>query len=206
MKTRQRLVLLALLVLVGAALVGLELTRPSAPVLTSAGKQRRARRPRDLVDQQPLRTAQSLAAQVSDREERRFAFRALRLADDEVDLAFATALRDAEVHPAPPTDEVRDLQKRLQEIQGHIAEDQQAIAVLQAGLKKQPDADLEQQLELSQAQLSLHQEDLADARQDLVRAGGDLHASIKRALDEHEATHAAITGPQAVPDVSQAPP
>ena len=206
MKTRQRVVLLALLLLLGAAVVGLELTRPSAPAITSSAKQRRSRRPRDLVDQQPLRTAQSLVAQISNREERRYAFRALRLADDEVDLAFATALRDAEVHPAPPSDDVRDVQKRLQQIQAGIASDQQAIAALQAALKKKDDPDLEQQLELSQAQLSLHQEDLTDARQELARAGGDLHASIKRALGEHETTHAAISGPQAVPDVSQAAP
>ncbi|HYX67642.1 MAG TPA: mechanosensitive ion channel domain-containing protein [Terriglobales bacterium] len=206
MKTPQRVVLLALLLLLGAVVVGLELTRPSAPAITSSAKQRRNRRPRDLVDQQPLRTAQSLVAQISDREERRFAFRALRLADDEVDLAFATALRDAEAHPAAPTDEVRDLQKRLQEVQARLAEDQQTVKGLQAALQRKDDPDLQQQLDLAQAQLSLHQEDLADAKQDLVRAGGDLHASIKRALDEHEATHATITGSQAVPDVSQAAP
>jgi small-conductance mechanosensitive channel len=206
MKSRQRVVLLALLLLLGAVVVGLELTRPSAPAVTSSARQRRARRARDLVDQQPLRTAQAMAALVTDREERRFAFRALRAADDEVDLAFATALRDAEAHPAPPTDEVRELQKRVQTVQAAITVDQQAIAALQASLKRSQDPDLQQQLDLSQAQLSLHQEDLADARQDLVRAGGDLHATIQRALSEHEATHAAASGPQAVPDVSQAAP
>ena len=142
MKTRQRVVLLVLLLLLGALVVGLELTRPSAPAVTSSAKQRRYRRPRDLVDQQPLRTAQSLVAQISDREERRYAFRALRLADDEVDLAFATALRDAEAHPSPPTDDVRALQKRLQEIQAEIASDQQAIAALKAALQKKDDPDL----------------------------------------------------------------
>lgn len=207
MKTRQRMVLLALLALLGAAVVGLELTRPSAPAVSSSARQRRGRRSRDLVDQQPLRTAQSLAALVTERAERRYAFRALRLADDEVDLAFATALRDAEFHPAPPTDEARDLQKRIRDIEGTLAADQQTVVRVQSSLQKKPDdPDLQQQLDLAQAELSLHQEDLADARQDLVRAGGDLRASIKRSLDDHAATHTAITSAQAVPDVSQAPP
>src|SRR5215472_3066134 len=57
--------------------------------------------PPGLVDQQPLITAQKLAALATAPEERDFAQNALRIADHEVDLAFAAALHQATEH-APP--------------------------------------------------------------------------------------------------------
>jgi small-conductance mechanosensitive channel len=61
--------------------------------------------------------------------------------------------------------------------------------------------DLHQLIAIAQAQLALDQDDLEDARQDLVRAGGDRQATIQRLLDQHKASSAqsasALVGPSA---------
>src|SRR5579859_6594568 len=104
MKTRQWLTTLVLLALVVLAAVGLVLTRewarPEEP-----GTQR-GRLPR-LVDEKPLQTARAVAALAADREEQRFAQQAVKLADHEVDLAFADGLRDAAEYPVTPTTEIK---------------------------------------------------------------------------------------------------
>jgi len=46
---------------------------------------------------------------------------------------------------------------------------------------------IQQQLEIAQARIALLQDGLDDAKQDLVRAGGDPEAQIKQELEEHEA-------------------
>lgn len=188
------------LALIGAAVVGLIVTRESAPppsrFRTSGGPWARLR---NLVDQKPLQTARALAGQAWSRAEYPFARRALSTADDAVDLAFATALRDATLHPAPPTEEVRKLQARVKDAETSVAADQDTIAALQESDSKN-NPEVQQEIELAQAQLALDQEEVADAKQDLMRAGGDLQGALKRMLDEHVATHAAaFTLPNAPP-------
>jgi hypothetical protein len=53
--------------------------------------------------------------------------------------------------------------------------------------------------------LSLDQDALSDAKKDLSRAGGDLHSTIQRLLEEHEAgTHAnAVVSPEAPPTAAR---
>src|SRR6266700_1920882 len=95
-KRKQALIAGLCLALIAAAVVGLVLTRPSAP---PPSRFRASRGPwarlRTLVDQKTLETARALAAQAWTRDEHPLARRALSVADDAVDLAFATALRDA---------------------------------------------------------------------------------------------------------------
>jgi hypothetical protein len=148
MKRHQKIVLIVLLVLLGAAIAGVVVTRrpPSARV---------RRRPKpELVDQHPLKTARNLAALASSPGERAFAARALRLADDEVDLAFATALRDAAAHPPPPTPETQALVDRIKQLQARADADQQSIAQLKQAPRGRHGDDIQQQLDLAQAELS----------------------------------------------------
>jgi small-conductance mechanosensitive channel len=197
MKPHQRIILIVLLVLLAAAVAGVVLTRrPPSP-----GRARH-RQKRELVDQRPLETARNLAALAASPGERAYAARALRLADDEVDLAFAIALRDAAAHPPPPTPETQALVDRIKQLQARVDADQQSIAQLKQAPESKHAEEVQQQVDLAQAELSLDQDALSDARKDLSRAGGDLHGTIQRLMEEHEAgTHANA----AVVPESQAP-
>ncbi|HYN15764.1 MAG TPA: mechanosensitive ion channel domain-containing protein, partial [Terriglobales bacterium] len=194
MKPHQRIVLFVLLLLLAAVVAGVVVTR-RPPSL------RGKRRPkRELVDQRPLETARNLAALAASPGERAFAARALRLADDEVDLAFAIALRDAAAHPPPPTPETQALVDRIKQLQARVDADQQRIAQLKQAPRGTHAEEIQQQLDLAQAELSLDQDALSDAKKDLGRSGGDLHSTIQRLLEEHESTtHANATAsePQA---------
>ncbi len=186
MKRHQKIILIVLLLLLGAAVAGVVVTRRPPP----PGRARR--RPKlELVDQRPLETARNLAALAAGPGERAFAARALRLADDEVDLTFAIALRDAAAHPPLPTPETQALVDRIKQLQARVDADQQGIAQLKQTPRGKHADEIQQQLDLAQAELSLDQDALSDARKDLSRAGGDLHSTIQRLLEEHEAgTHA----------------
>ena len=97
MKARQWITVSGLLVLILAAIVGVFMTEGAQTVLLSRST-KTAKQPA-LVDQRPLQTARKLAALPSTGEERDLAHEALRLADYEVDLALADALREAKEHP-----------------------------------------------------------------------------------------------------------
>jgi len=103
LKTRQRIVVFGLFVLVMVAIAALILTRDSS---SPAARARPRRAP--LVDEQTVQTAHSMATLASDREEQRYAQQALQLADHAVDLAFADALREAARHPAGTTPEPKN--------------------------------------------------------------------------------------------------
>lgn len=198
-KRKQAVIAGLWLALIAAAVVGLVLTRPSAPPPSRFGAPRGAwAHLRSLVDQKPLETSRALAAQAWTREEHALARRALSVADDAVDLAFATALRDAASHPTPPTEEIRKITAHLKDAETSVLADRDAIEALQ-GSKSKDDPEVQQEIALAQAQLSLDQEDVANARQDLMRAGGDLQGTLKRMLDAHLATHAPVNLPNAPP-------
>ncbi len=190
MKAKQKITLVVLVALLAGAIAGLWFTRDTG---ASRSLRRTKRiRVRDLVDQKPLETARRLAQMPAEREERPFARRALRAGDDAVDLAFETALHEAAAHPAPASDEVRELRQHIKEAQARIAEGQAQVERLQRAAQGKNGDEVQQQLEIAQAQLALDTEELADAKQNLQRAGGDLESSIKRLLDEHAATHATV--------------
>src|SRR5712691_5048922 len=104
MKTHRLAIFIVLLGLLGLAAVGLVLTREWVnPSLRENLAQSNTTGQTPLVDEQPLVTAQNLAALAVTAEEQEFAEEALQLADQEVDLAFASALRNAKEHPIPLT-------------------------------------------------------------------------------------------------------
>ena len=188
MKAHQWIVTLGLLALVVAAAVGLILTRQSAQS-NSAGS--RTRRP-PIVDEQPLTTARAMAALASDWDEQRYSRQALKLADHSVDVAFSYEMRQATEHPAPPTPESKKLYAQANQAAAAVKADQERIDQLQkqiAGAKdERVRSSLQQQIDLTKAQLELDQDELEDVKGDLIRSGADRLSRIQRQFNRHEAT------------------
>src|SRR5215813_14074072 len=142
------------------------------------------------VDQTPFLTAQALAHMPTSTAELRLAQEALQLGDQEMDLAFASAVLAATRHPAVLSAEAKKIQARLQEAENAFAKQQAEVARLTAAEAvangSQKDA-LGDQLDLAKAQLELCQDEVDDAKQDLIRAGGDVRARIQAMVQEHEA-------------------
>jgi small-conductance mechanosensitive channel len=188
MKAHQWIVTLGLLALVLAAAVGLILTRQSAQ---SGSVAARTRRP-PVVDEQPLTTARAMAALASDWEEQRYARQALKLADHTIDVAFSYEMRQATEHPAAPTPESKKLYAQANQADAAVKVDQDRITQLQkqlAGAKDDHGRDsLQQQIDLTKAQLELDQDELEDVKVNLIRSGADRLSRIQRQFNRHEAT------------------
>ena len=200
MRMKGRDIILALLtVLLIAALAGYLMTRESAD--SRAARQAATKpvpAPAKLVDQIPLETAHSLALVASTAEEQKLAADAYRLADKEVDLSFASALQFAELHPALENSTTKEINDRISRMSDRLQGAQQSVTRLTAQTSTpagKNNQTLQQQLEVAQARVALLQDALADAREDLMRAGGDPQAQIKQELEEHEAL--AHNSPQA---------
>ena len=188
MKAHQWIVTLGLLALVLAAAVGLILTRQSAQS-NSAGSS--GRRP-PIVDEQPLKTARAMAPLASDWDEQRFSRQALKLADHAVDVAFSYEMRQATEHPAPPTPESKKLFAQADQAQAAVRGDQERLDQLQKQLANPKDErrreTVQQQIDLTKAQLELDQDELDDVKGDLIRSGADRLSRIQRQFNRHEAT------------------
>jgi small-conductance mechanosensitive channel len=144
-----------------------------------------------LVDQSPLRTARQLAPLAAVPQERQYAQDALHFADSEIDQAFASALRSATQHAPPLTGQALKISQRLNTLNDRIKAEQASVAARQHGPGT---ADDDPQLQLAQAQLALDSDEADELHQTLIRLGGDRHALIQQALDEHEAVHKEETG------------
>jgi hypothetical protein len=157
------------------------------------------------VDQSTLWTARWLAQLPTTAEERQVAEDALHLGDKEMDLAFATAVREVEQHPPALSPEGKEIEARLQKSESAVAADQAKVAQLTAedgkasGHKKD---ELDGRLSLAKAQLELDQDEVDDGKEDLGRAGGDQQARIQALTQQHEAasqisdnTHVIVTAP-----------
>jgi small-conductance mechanosensitive channel len=171
------------------AVIGAVLARywVSAPPPAPSGKKPEAES--SLVDEQPLLTAQRLSALATTPEEQEFARNAVRLADHEVDLAFAAALRNATRHPPAMPDAARPVLARVELLQGQVKEEQKDIARLKSLLAKAGDdkkLDLEEELQLANATMDVDEQELDAARQELKRLGGDPKNRIQQLLDQHE--------------------
>src|SRR5437016_79909 len=198
MKTKREIAAIVLVALLGAVAYGLFRTgQPaSAPAMntkTEYGGPAQA----PIVDQSPLLTAQRLALMPTSTEELPFAEEALRLGDHEMDLAFAAAVRDAEEHPPVLSAEAKEIQARLQQAERAVKADKAEVVRLTTAFEKasadKKDA-LDDQLDVAKAQLELDQDEADDAKQDLIRSGGDPKGRIQSMVEEHEATsHVADT-------------
>jgi Mechanosensitive ion channel len=143
-----------------------------------------------LVDERPLPTARALAALAITPEEQRLAQEAVRIADHEVDLAFAVALRQAaELRPAQDPKN-RDLYSKMQQAQTALAEVLSRIEQLKAKIStaKPSERDaLQDQKDLLNAEQALDEDEIEDAQQELIRTGGDQETAVQRQRDQHEA-------------------
>ena len=139
------------------------------------------------VDQSQLNTAQNLSALAVTPAEHFFASEALRLADQEVDQAFASALRELAANPIPLTPKARQLQSRVQEALARVNADQEEVDRLsKLGENAKPGEDLQRPLQLANSRLTLDQVELDDARRDLTQDGGNALSTLQRLLAEHE--------------------
>ncbi len=204
MKTRQQMILFALLVLIVAAIVALVVTRNTGSTASTGGARRAP-----VVDEQPLQTARSMAKLAEGSDEQRLARQAIRLADHEVDLAFSDALREATLHPGSSNPETKELFARVKRAQAQVKSDQDMIDTLQKeGVQQKTPADqLQQQLNLLQAQMELDKDDLDDANADLFRSGADTLSRVQRQFARYQASQQQNNAAQPVggPTGSEAP-
>ena len=141
-----------------------------------------------LVDQRPYETARTLAGMAVSSEEQSFAQDAERLADHEVDQAFAMALRKADLQQKPQTGETAALSKRVEELKGLVKDDQARVDAVTAAAKAAGiAATAGDDLDVAQAQLGLDQDELSDSQGDLARATGDRRAEIQQELTARQA-------------------
>ncbi len=131
-----------------------------------------------LVDQTPWKTAAALTALAVTQEELGYARQAERLADHEVDQAFAAALRAANLRRPALAGEALAVEQNVRMLEGLVASDTASVKDLTP-----KDGD---DLEVAQAQLGLDQDQLNDAREDLARASGDKRGTIQQELAARE--------------------
>ncbi len=148
---------------------------------------------KSIVDLGPWQTSQALAALAVTAEELELARDAQRLADHDVDQAFATALRQANLRAAHRTltGDTLVLQQRVQELQQTVAQDKADVQRFTAA-SKTPDntndaSNGDDDLSIAKAQLQLDSDQLDDAQDDLDRATGDNRSQIQAELTAHEA-------------------
>ena len=184
MKSHKRILLIILGLLLAGTGAGLVVTSDWGSRAVSSGG------PQSPVDMHQMQTAMALAPLAVSAEEQERARDALRLADHEVDMEFAAALREATSQSVPSTPEIRAILERISKAKKSVAEIDAGVAritkLLEAATANQRQA-LAQQLELAKARLELNEDELADADQDLERAGGDPQRRIQRLVDDHNA-------------------
>jgi len=199
MKSRQWLITAGLLVLAFAAVIGSILTRDLGPMQSPTAAGSATQQP--LVDEQPLLTARAMAKLASGADEHRFADQAAEQADNEVDLAFHDALREAADHPVPPTPQNRELYEHATQSEAQVKTDQDQLDQLKKQLASTSGVHQErvqEQLDVAQAQLELDQDESNDAKEDLLRSGADPGSLIQRQFDQHEAVeHGTVAKPAA---------
>jgi small-conductance mechanosensitive channel len=149
--------------------------------------------PHGIVDQRPWQTAERLAAVAVSAEELQYAREAERLADHEVDQAFAQSLRQASAATTELKGDALALQRRVTELQQTLKDDQTRIAALtlKAGGTAAVTAGSSgaggEDLDVAKAQIGLDQEELSDAQEDLALESGDQREKIQEELSARQA-------------------
>lgn len=186
----QKMASVALLALLAAAAVGVYLTSRSTPPSSTRSASLGSSPRRPVIDPRYLDSALRLADLASTSEERRAAKDALDAADHELDLQYAYALQLAAIEPVPDTPHIRSIKDRITRIETAIKTRQNELDQLQRAIERTTGSrrdSLEEQQDISVAELNLSREMLADAKDDLTQAGGDPHSQLQQLKDEHEA-------------------
>ena len=187
--SKRKLLLIALTILTLVALAAFLFTRKAEAPRIFARETKAASAPAPVVDQTPFRTATSLQTIASTAPEQELALEAVHLADRDVDMAFASALQKAKETPPAQNQQTAEINSRILYLEGRLEAEQREVArltKLAANPGKNDATVIQQQLEIAQAQVELLQDGVEDAKQDLVRAGGDPEALIQRELEQHE--------------------
>lgn len=185
---RKLAIALPALVLV-ASLIGVYLTRDAMtnlPFLRANGRIG-PRRNVDLVDQRPWQTIEALTPMAVSVEEKRLAREAQRLADHEVDQAFAQALRQATLDIHNLSGDALALQKKITALQAVVKDDQAKVNTLTAAAKDNTNPAASDDLDVAKAQLQLDTDELNDAGDDLARVSGDKRGLIQQELTARQA-------------------
>jgi small-conductance mechanosensitive channel len=165
--------------------------------------------PAPLVDERPLPTARALAALVVTPDEQRFAEEAARIADHEVDLAFADALRRAAEQQPAQDPKNRDLYLKMQQAQTALADVLTRIEQVKAKISNAKPSEkdaLQNQKDLLEAEQALDEDEVEDAQRELIRTGGDQEAAVQRQRDQHEAGEHELEQRQGQNPIPAAPP
>ncbi len=207
MRTVQKIAAGGVIVVLGAAGFGIWKLGHTATV---SAKKKAIATQAALVDQTPLKTAQTLAQLADTAEEQELAKEALRLSDYELDLSFNIALQDAEAHPPDLSPEAKEIQGRLQKAQkleqGLQAQADQLTSEISKASEAKKDA-LQDQLDLAKASLDVASNDVEDVKRDLADAGGNLHDRIEQMKQAHEeADKARAAAEQKFPAAPSEPP
>jgi small-conductance mechanosensitive channel len=197
MKARHWITAIVLLLLVAAAIVGMLRTQQrsgtSAEVAPSPGTQAvKNNQPavqHAWVDQSPLQTARRIGTLAYTQEEKDLAQQAEKVADHEVDLAFFDAFSAAQQNPPPLTPALKKLSDKKNQMQQALTEDQANVSDLTRRIAAAPESkkeNLQDQLNVAQAQLELDQDELDDAAEALVQGGGDPQTEVQRQKQGHD--------------------
>src|SRR5947208_169180 len=192
MNRARTVIVLVMLIVLAVTLTGAFLTRgvmADLPFLQARkGSWTGAYVPLGIVDQRPWQTAVTLAALAQSAEEKKFARDAERLADHEVDQAFSQSLRQASLAQPKLSDKALALQKRVNELQQTVRNDEARIAALSAAAgAKSGTISNGSDLEIAKAQLGLDQTELADSIDDLARESGDQRPKLQQELAARQA-------------------
>src|SRR5436189_460201 len=193
MSRGRTVIVLVMLILVAVTLTGAFLTRgvmADLPFLQARkGSWTGAYVPLGIVDQRPWQTAATLAALAQSAEEKKLARDAERLADHEIDQAFSQSLRQASLAQPKLSDKALALQKRVNELQETVRNDEARIAALSAAAAAKSAGTISNgsDLEIAKAQLGLDQAELADSIEDLARESGDQRLKLQQELAARQA-------------------
>jgi small-conductance mechanosensitive channel len=147
-----------------------------------------------LVDQRPWQTVAALAPLAVSAEEKQYAREAEKLADHEVDQAFAMALRQAEMETRLLSGPALELQQKVNGLAEQVKEDQAAMDTLTAQVAAATKSgaaaadSLGDDLDLAKARLQLDTDEMNDASDDLAHASGDKRGEIQQELTAREAS------------------
>jgi small-conductance mechanosensitive channel len=195
MSLLQKIGAVILLVLLAVTGYGLWRTRqpdltPVAVLSSTPAAQPAAANALPAIDQKTLLVAQRLATHATTPEEVPLAQAAVQVADRELNLAFAGALRHLEAHPPALSPQAEQIQEQVNAAQRRLDSDSARVKELTDALAKAPNAQkaaIQDQLDLAQAQQELDQDELTQTNDALLQAGGNLHQRIQLMQQEHEA-------------------
>lgn len=190
MRPKQKIAAISLVVLLALAAYGLYRTAKPFAALRP-GMFAQPALPQELaVDESPFTTAEALAQLPNSHGEQRLAQEALRLADDEVSLAFSSALQQAHDNPPALSAEAKQVQERLIAVQNALDADAQQVTTLTAaeatasGSRKQK---IDDDLVVAESELELLRNEVTNGKHELIRAGGDPEAVLQEKLEAHRA-------------------